>query len=56
MSADFHSGHLFPFWTKEIWFMGGVFPFLEEISGGFDFIPTFPIARFIRKREFEKVS
>ena len=36
--------------------LGGIFSFLEEISPGLDFIPTFTIAWFIRKHEMEKVS
>ncbi len=35
---------------------GGIFSFLEEISPGLDFIPTFTIAWFVRKHEIEKVS
>lgn len=36
--------------------LGGIFSFLEEISPGLDFIPTFTIAWFIRKQEVEKVK
>jgi hypothetical protein len=39
---------------KKFGVMGGIFSFLEEISPGFDFIPTFTIAWFIRKHEIEK--
>jgi len=35
---------------------GGIFSFLEEISPGFDFIPTFSIAWLIRKQEIKKFS
>jgi len=34
--------------------LGGIFSFLEEISPGLDFIPTFTIAWFIRKQEVVK--
>ena len=34
--------------------MGGTFTFIEELVPGLDFIPTFTIAYFIRKREIEK--
>jgi hypothetical protein len=34
--------------------MGGIFSFVEELLPGFDFIPTFTISYFIRKREIEK--
>lgn len=33
---------------------GGIFSFLEELIPGVDFIPTFTIAWFMRKREIEK--
>ena len=44
----------FLFGKKKFGLLGGVFSFLEEISPGFDFIPTFTIAWLIRKREIEK--
>jgi len=34
--------------------LGGIFSFLEEISPGLDFIPTFTIAWLIRKHGIEK--
>jgi hypothetical protein len=43
----------FLFGKKKFGLLGGVFSFLEEISPGFDFIPTFTIAWFIRKREMK---
>lgn len=51
------SGIIFYFmFGKKMGVLGGVFSFLEEISPGLDFIPTFTIAWFIRKHEIEKVS
>jgi hypothetical protein len=44
----------FLFGKKKFGLLGGVFSFLEEISPGFDFIPTFTIAWLIRKKEIEK--
>ena len=41
---------------KKFGALGSMFSFLEEISPGLDFIPTFTIAWFIRKHEIEKVS
>jgi hypothetical protein len=41
---------------KKFGALGGVFSFLEEISPGLDFIPTFTIAWFIRKQEIKKAS
>lgn len=41
---------------KRMGLLGGVFSFLEEISPGLDFIPTFTISWFIRKHEIEKTS
>jgi hypothetical protein len=35
---------------------GGAFSFLEEITPGLDFIPTFTIAWFIRKNELDKAE
>ena len=46
----------FLFGKKKFALLGGIFSFLEEISPGFDFIPTFTIAWFIKKRKFEKAS
>jgi|SRR5688572_19978712 len=34
--------------------MGGIFSFVEELLPGLDFIPTFTISYFIRKREIER--
>lgn len=47
------SGIIFFFlFGKKRWALfGGVFSFLEEITPGLDFIPTFTIAWFIRKQE-----
>jgi hypothetical protein len=51
------SGIIFYFlFGRKFGVMGGIFSFLEEISPGFDFIPTFTIAWFIRKHEIEKPS
>lgn len=44
----------FLFGKRKFGLLGGIFSFLEEISPGLDFIPTFTIAWFIRKREIEK--
>ncbi|MEO6188013.1 MAG: hypothetical protein ABIO82_07330 [Ginsengibacter sp.] len=41
---------------KRMGVFGGVFSFLEEILPGLDFIPTFTIAWFIRRREIEKLA
>lgn len=46
----------FLFGKKRFGMLGGIFSFLEEISPGLDFIPTFTIAWFIRKHEVEKVK
>jgi len=46
----------FLFGKKKFGFLGAIFSFLEEISPGLDFIPTFTIAWFIRKRELGKDS
>jgi hypothetical protein len=49
------SGIIFYFmFGKKFGVMGGVFSFIEELIPGVDFIPTFTIAYFIRKKEFEK--
>lgn len=45
----------FLFGKKRFGMLGGIFSFLEEISPGLDFIPTFTIAWFIRKHEIEKI-
>ena len=51
------SGVIFYFmFGKSSGALGGIFSFLEEISPGIDFIPTFTIGWFIRKREIEKAS
>ncbi|MEO6232193.1 MAG: hypothetical protein ABIP10_18830 [Ferruginibacter sp.] len=53
----FISGIVFYFmFGKKFGVMGGVFSFVEELIPGFDFIPTFTIAYFIRKKEFEKAD
>jgi hypothetical protein len=44
----------FLFGKKKFGLFGGIFSFLEEISPGLDFIPTFTIAWLIRKKEIEK--
>jgi hypothetical protein len=44
----------FLFGRRRFGLLGGVFSFLEEISPGLDFIPTFTIAWFIRKQELAK--
>ena len=36
--------------------LGGAFSFIEELLPGLDFIPTFTIAWFMRKKEIEKES
>lgn len=41
---------------KKLGMVGGVFSFLEELVPGVDVIPTFTIAWFIRKYEFEKIA
>ena len=45
----------FLFGKKKFGLFGGIFSFLEEISPGLDFIPTFSIAWFIRKMEIKKL-
>ncbi|MEO8415070.1 MAG: hypothetical protein ABI472_15490 [Ginsengibacter sp.] len=45
----------FLFGKKKFGLLGGVFSFLEEISPGLDFIPTFTIAWFIRNYESQKL-
>jgi hypothetical protein len=44
----------FLFGMKKFGLFGGFFSFLEELAPGLDFIPTFTIAWFIRKREEDK--
>ncbi len=41
---------------KKMGLLGGMFSFLEEISPGLDFIPTFTIAWFLKKHEMNKAS
>jgi hypothetical protein len=49
------SGLVFYFlFGKRLGAMGGIFSFIEELFPGLDFIPTFTISYFIRKREIEK--
>ena len=51
------SGIIFYFlFGKKFGLMGGVFSFIEELIPGVDLIPTFTIAWFIRKQEFEKMA
>jgi hypothetical protein len=44
------------FGRKKFGILGGVFSFIEEISPGLDFIPTFTIAWLIRKYEMKTSS
>jgi hypothetical protein len=44
----------FLFGKKKFGFFGAIFSFLEELSPGLDFIPTFTIAWFIKKSEMRK--
>jgi hypothetical protein len=46
----------FLFGRRRFGLLGGIFSFIEEISPGLDFIPTFTIAWFIRKRELQRKS
>lgn len=39
---------------KRLGVLGGAFSFIEELLPGLDFIPTFTIAWFMRKKEIEK--
>ena len=49
------SGFIFYFlFGSRLGAMGGIFSFIEELMPGFDFIPTFTISYFIRKREISK--
>ena len=43
----------FLFGKKKFGMLGGLLSFVEEISPGLDFIPTFTIAWFIRKYEVQ---
>jgi len=43
----------FLFGKKKFGFFGAIFSFLEELSPGLDFIPTFTIAWFVRKKEMK---
>ncbi len=45
----------FLFGMKKFGMMGGLFALIEEISPGFDIIPTFTIAWVIRNRELKKI-
>jgi hypothetical protein len=48
------SGIIFFFlFGKKLGVLGGAFSFIEELLPGLDFIPTFTIAWYIRKREIE---
>lgn len=44
------------FGRKKFGLIGGMFSFIEEISPGLDFIPTFTIAWLIRKYEMKGSS
>lgn len=49
------SGIIFYFlFGRRLGLFGGAFTFIEELLPGLDFIPTFTIAWFMRKREIEK--
>jgi hypothetical protein len=49
------SGFIFYFiFGNRLGAMGGLFSVVEELLPGFDFIPTFTISYFIRKREIQK--
>jgi hypothetical protein len=51
------SGLIFYFlFGNKLGAMGGVFSFIEELIPGIDFIPTFTISYFIRKREIERTK
>lgn len=41
---------------KKFGVFGGMFSFIEELIPGIDFIPTFSIAYFMRKKEIEKAG
>ena len=44
----------FSLFGKRFGVLGGAFSFIEELLPGFDFIPTFTIAWYIRKKEIER--
>jgi hypothetical protein len=46
----------FLFGRKKFGLIGGIFSFLEEISPGLDFVPTFTIAWLVRKYEMKASS
>jgi hypothetical protein len=46
----------FLFGRKKFGLIGGIFSFLEEISPGLDFVPTFTIAWLVRKYEMKAPS
>lgn len=46
----------FLFGMKKFGMLGGLFALIEEISPGFDILPTFTIAWFIRNREMKKTA
>src|SRR6266487_6154925 len=49
------SGIIFYFmFGKKLGVFGGMFSFIEELIPGVDFIPTFTIAWFMRKKEFSE--
>jgi hypothetical protein len=51
----FISGIIFYFmFGKKFGVFGGIFSFLEELIPGIDFIPTFSISWYMRKKEIEK--
>ena len=51
------SGFIFYFlFGSRLGAMGGIFSVIEEILPGFDFIPTFTISYFIRKREINRTN
>ncbi len=44
----------FSLFGKRLGVFGGMFSFVEELLPGMDFIPTFTIAWYMRKKEIEK--
>lgn len=51
------SGIIFYFlFGRKLGLMGGVFSFIEELIPVVDFIPTFTIAYFIRKKEMSEAE
>ncbi len=51
------SGFLFyKFFGGRLGMIGGIFDFLEELIPFTDFIPSFTIAWFIRKRQIDKLA